>query len=168
MRAATDFDEIVSTDRTVVGEPMVLRPTLGGGPFHASVRCPLCRCSVDLYESLRGPEARCAECTVIVRLDGNGKAKACGWMGGGDMLRASAPLRRRRSKFDEPKTVTRPRPKKKKRKVAPCPSDAAYQRHLRNGEAPCPGCEKAHRAQSNKRRRASRARARAELEQVAA
>jgi hypothetical protein len=39
-----------------------------------------------------------------------------------------------------------PRPKLNPRKVMPCGTNAAYQRHRRKGEYPCPKCLEAHAA----------------------
>lgn len=39
------------------------------------------------------------------------------------------------------------------RPASPCGTDAAYKRHLRNGEDPCPECRKAHTAKRRTDRR---------------
>ena len=54
--------------------------------------------------------------------------------------------------------------------VAPCGTPAAYRRHLRHGESPCPACRRANRdlkrAQADQRRRAQVSGPAPELEDV--
>jgi hypothetical protein len=132
-----DYNAIVRTSSTIaVHSPPAVREI--AGEFTDNVPCPLCRTPVALLASVGRVEGRCTSCTVVVRLV-DGVAKACGWMGGGDMRRAGAAIRF----ISSPLEVVLDEPGDRCGDAVG--TTAGYYRHRTHQQKPCQFCIAAYR-----------------------